>query len=86
MFGELMTINSTEPNSSTARVETPVDPFVKDQQSLELLDRDRYVIAFGICYLKCVTPSRLMFVNMTIGLFITAFEEMFQILLVNFRV
>ena len=38
MFGEPMTINFTEPNSSTARVETPVDPFVKDQQSLNLLD------------------------------------------------
>ena len=34
-----MTINFTEPNSSTARVETPVDPLVKDQQSLKLLDR-----------------------------------------------
>ena len=34
-----MTVNFTEPNSSTARVETPVDPLGKDQQSLNLLDR-----------------------------------------------
>ena len=38
MFGEPMTINLAEPNSSTARVETPVDPLVKDQQYLNLLD------------------------------------------------
>ena len=35
MFGEPMTINFAEPNSSSARLETPL---VKDQQSLNLLD------------------------------------------------
>ena len=44
MFGELMTVNFTEPNSSTARVETPVDPLVKDQQSLNLLDSNFFLL------------------------------------------